>query len=140
MLLLNDKISKYWISVFTQCQITSKLQFCKKLKCPVSWCKQGRLEGCLGLVVISNINILKQQLFITGNSFIYCRFHSQIYFSKGRFLFQCSQFTKYEYSVFQVAGGHLFIFGPSGVRALPLAAVINEGGHYWSDRRCADGV
>ena len=31
-------------------------------------------------------------------------------------------------------------FGPSGVRALPLAAGINEGGHYWSERRCADGV
>ena len=25
-------------------------------------------------------------------------------------------------------------FGPSGVRALPLAAGINEGGHYWSQR------
>ena len=34
-------------------------------------------------------------------------------------------------------------FGPSGVRALPLAAGTNEGGHYfryWSERRCADGV
>ena len=42
-------------------------------------------------------------------------------------------------------GGHYFrYFGPSGVRALPLAAGINEGGHYfayfWSERRCADGV
>ena len=28
-------------------------------------------------------------------------------------------------------GGHYFrYFGPSGVRALPLAAGINEGGHY----------
>ena len=26
------------------------------------------------------------------------------------------------------------IVGPSGVRALPLAAGINEGGHYWSER------
>ena len=25
-------------------------------------------------------------------------------------------------------------FGPSGVRALPLAAGSNEGGHYWSER------
>ena len=25
-------------------------------------------------------------------------------------------------------------FGPSGVRALPLAAGINKGGHYWSER------
>ena len=24
-----------------------------------------------------------------------------------------------------------YIFGPSGVRALPLAACINEGGHYF---------
>ena len=42
-------------------------------------------------------------------------------------------------------GGHYFrYFGPSGVRVLPLAAGINEGGHYfryfWSERRCADGV
>ena len=40
-----------------------------------------------------------------------------------------------------VSPGH---FGPSGVRALPLAAGINVGGHYkrhfWSERRCADGV
>ena len=30
-------------------------------------------------------------------------------------------------------GGHYFryIFGPSGVRALPLAAGLNEGGHYF---------
>ena len=29
-------------------------------------------------------------------------------------------------------GGHYFrYFGPSGVRALPLAAGINEGGHYF---------
>ena len=29
-------------------------------------------------------------------------------------------------------GGHNFrYFGPSGVRALPLAAGINEGGHYF---------
>ena len=29
-------------------------------------------------------------------------------------------------------GGHYFRnFGPSGVRALPLAAGINEGGHYF---------
>ena len=31
-------------------------------------------------------------------------------------------------------GGHYFryfSFGPSGVRALPLAAGINEGGHYF---------
>ena len=38
----------------------------------------------------------------------------------------------------------LDFFGPSEVRALPLAAGINEGGHYfayfWSERRCADGV
>ena len=37
----------------------------------------------------------------------------------------------------------LYNFGPSGVRALPLAVGINEGGHYfrfWSERRCADGV
>ena len=61
MLFQNDKISKYWIFVFSKCQITSKLQFCKKLKYPVNWWKQWRLEGCLGLVVISNINILKQQ-------------------------------------------------------------------------------
>jgi hypothetical protein len=27
------------------------------------------------------------------------------------------------------------IFGPSGVRALPLAAGINEGGHYYSNDR-----
>ena len=26
------------------------------------------------------------------------------------------------------------IFGPSGVRALPLAAGRNKGGHYWSER------
>ena len=26
------------------------------------------------------------------------------------------------------------IIGPSGVSALPLAAGINEGGHYWSER------
>ena len=25
-------------------------------------------------------------------------------------------------------------FGPSGVHVLPLAAGINEGGHYWSER------
>ena len=35
-------------------------------------------------------------------------------------------------------GGHYFrYFGPSGVRALPLAAGINVGGHYfryWSER------
>ena len=35
-------------------------------------------------------------------------------------------------------------FGPSGVRALPLAAGTNEGGHYfsyfWSERRCAGGA
>ena len=41
-------------------------------------------------------------------------------------------------------GGHYFrYFGPSRVCALPLAAGINEGGHYfryWSERRCADGV
>ena len=34
--------------------------------------------------------------------------------------------------------------GPSGVRALPLAAGINEGGHYfsyWSERvACASGA
>ena len=35
-------------------------------------------------------------------------------------------------------GGHYF--GPSEVRALPLAAGINVSGHYWSERRCADGV
>ena len=30
-------------------------------------------------------------------------------------------------------GGHYFrYFGPSGVRALPLAAGINEGGHYFA--------
>ena len=30
-------------------------------------------------------------------------------------------------------GGHYFLyFGPSGVRALPLAAGINEGGHYFA--------
>ena len=29
-------------------------------------------------------------------------------------------------------------FGPSGVRALPLAAGINEGGHYWSERSACD--
>ena len=30
-------------------------------------------------------------------------------------------------------GGHYFrYFGPSGVRALPLAANINEGGHYFA--------
>ena len=32
------------------------------------------------------------------------------------------------------------LIGPSGVRALPLAAGTNEGGHYWSEWRCADGV
>ena len=35
------------------------------------------------------------------------------------------------------------LIGPSGVRALPLAAGINVGGHYfwyWSERCCADGV
>ena len=39
-------------------------------------------------------------------------------------------------------GGHFFrYFGPSGVRALPLAAGINEGGHYWSERvACASGA
>ena len=26
---------------------------------------------------------------------------------------------------------HILDFGPSGVRALPLAAGINEGGHYF---------
>ena len=32
-------------------------------------------------------------------------------------------------------------FGPSGVRVLPLAAGINEGGHYWSERvACASGA
>ena len=38
---------------------------------------------------------------------------------------------------------YITTFGPSGVRALPLAAGINEGGHYfryWAERRCADGV
>jgi hypothetical protein len=33
-------------------------------------------------------------------------------------------------------GGHYF--GPSGVLALPLAAGINEGGHYWSKRSECD--
>ena len=42
-------------------------------------------------------------------------------------------------------GGHYFrYFGPSGVRALPLAAGRNEGGHYfryWSERvACASGA
>ena len=39
-------------------------------------------------------------------------------------------------------GGHYFRYiGPSGVRALPLAAGINEGGHYWSERvACASGA
>ena len=33
------------------------------------------------------------------------------------------------------------IIGPSGVRALPLAAGINVGGHYWSERvACASGA
>ena len=32
-------------------------------------------------------------------------------------------------------------FGPSEVRALPLAAGINEGGHYWFERvACASGA
>ena len=36
-------------------------------------------------------------------------------------------------------GGHYF--GLSGVRALPLAAGINVGGHYWSERVvCASGA
>ena len=39
-------------------------------------------------------------------------------------------------------GGHYF--GPSGVHALPLAAGKNEGGHYfryWSERvACASGA
>ena len=59
------------------------------------------------------------------------------------FLFYCLQ----SYREFQVGlsgvralplaaginkGGHYFrYFGPSGVRALPLAAGINEGGHYF---------
>ena len=31
------------------------------------------------------------------------------------------------------------VLGPSGVRVLPLAAGISEGGHYWSERSaCAD--
>ena len=33
------------------------------------------------------------------------------------------------------------VIGPSGVRALPLAAAINVGGHYWSERvACASGA
>jgi hypothetical protein len=45
----------------------------------------------------------------------------------------------------QLTVDHYFAyFGPSGVRALPLADCTNEGGHYfryfWSERRCADGV
>ena len=32
------------------------------------------------------------------------------------------------------------VFGPSEVRALPLAAGINVSGHYWSERSaCASG-
>jgi hypothetical protein len=30
--------------------------------------------------------------------------------------------------------------GPSGMRALSLAAGINEGGHYWSEQRASDAL
>ena len=52
--------------------------------------------------------------------------------------------SSFEVSILlSVALGTQPLFGPSGVRALPLAAGINEGGHYfryWSERRCAVGV
>ena len=78
-------------------------------------------------VLIFNKSVLKSFIMSYGS---HSPLNSSSYFIK----FYRDELCVFSYKARNmVIAGRLFNIGPSGVRALPLAAGINEGGHYWSE-------